>query len=147
MGNISTDQKLQLVQQIRAENQENRMKMRSRERIIYGTQAKNHAYEEGMPLYYRGSWEGNYAHTDKELYAMEEKGSDGEAVTCSSFKLRLVLAVFLFASFLILDSGIGNVAGISTTALCEELNKDFDTGLDEVVFDFENNFPYTLFKK
>ncbi len=27
----------------------------------------------------------------------------------------------------------------------EEINKDFDADFEEVVFDFEDNFPYTLF--
>lgn len=149
MGNISTDQKLQLVQQIRAESQENRMKMRSRERMLYGMeyQTKNHTYEENIPLYSRGYYDGKYTTGSKELYAMEERNGDNGGDSYSSFKLRLVLSVFLFATFLLIDSGSGNVAGFSTTMLREEMNKDFDTGLEEVVFDFENNFPYTLFKK
>ena len=149
MGNISTDQKLQLVQQIRAENQENRMKMRSRERMLYGMehQTKNYQMEQELPLYHRGYYDMKRVNTPKELYAMEEQSGDIEGGSFSSFKLRLVLAVFLFAAFLILDSGSGKVAGISTAMLREEINKDFDTGLEEVVFDFENNFPYTLFIK
>ena len=149
MGNISTDQKLQLIQQIRAENQENRMKMRNRERILYGMeyQSKKYQYEQEIPLYNKGYYEGNRTNAVKELYAMEAQGSDMERGSFSSFKLRFMLAVTLFAAFLVLDSGAGNIAGISTTALREEINKDFDTGLEEVVFDFENNFPYTLFMK
>lgn len=149
MGNISTDQKLQLVQQIRAENQENRMKMRSRERILYGMdyQVKNYQQEQEIPLYSRGYYNEKRSNTVKELYATQEQTGNIGSGSFSSFKLRLVLAVFLFAAFLVLDSGSGNIAGISTTALREEINKDFDTGLEEVVFDFENNFPYTLFKK
>lgn len=146
MGNISTDQKLQLVQQIRAENQENRIKMRNRERILYGMEHQTKTYEEDLPLYSRGCYEGRHATTGKELYAMEERNNDNGGASFSSFKLRLVFSVLLFAAFLILDSGNGRIAGISTTTMREEINKDFDAGLEEVVFDFENNFPYTLFK-
>ena len=45
------------------------------------------------------------------------------------------------------DSGSGNIGGFSTDMIREEINKDFDAGFDEVVFDFEDNFPYTLFSK
>lgn len=44
------------------------------------------------------------------------------------------------------DAGEGRIGGISTEEMREEMNKDFDAGLEEVVFDFEDSFPYTLFK-
>lgn len=148
MGKISTDQKLQLVRMIRAENQDNRMKMRSRERMLYGTESGYRETEE-FPLYTRGYYEGYKG--KKELYALED-GAESlpggpRGPSFSSFKLRLFLSVFLFAGFLILDAGGGSVAGITTKQLQEEINKDFDAGLDTIVFDFENNFPYTLFEE
>lgn len=149
MGNISTEQKLLLVQQIRAENQENRMKLRSRERILYGVEhpVKNSSYEQEIPLYARGHYDTKNINTEKELYAMEVQSNGMEGGTFTSFKLRLILAVILFAVFLLCDTGNIKVAGLSMTIVQEEINKDFDIGLEEVVFDFENNFPYTLFMK
>lgn len=146
MGKISTDQKLQLVQMIRAESQDNRMKMRSRERMLYGTDHKYDYknYPEELPLYTKGYYN-NSGVQEKELYALEAQGGGVQREIFSSFRLRLVLAVLLFTAFLVIDAGSGNIAGISTDKMREEINKDFDTGLDEVVFDFENNFPYTLF--
>lgn len=38
MGNITSEQKLQLVQMIRAEHKDNRTRMRSRERMLYGAE-------------------------------------------------------------------------------------------------------------
>lgn len=143
MGNVSTEQKLQLVQMIRAENQDNRMKMRSREKMLYGTES-NYEPEE-LPLYARG-----YVNIQKkggELHAAESAALLEQGSSFSSFKLRLILAVALFTAFLVLDAGKGNIAGITTRQLLEEINRDFDAGLGEVVFDFENNFPYTLFMK
>lgn len=140
MGNISTDQKLQLVQMIRAENQDNRLKMRSREKMLYGTEL-NHEVDE-LPLYTKGYYNGK---TGKELHTMDNSKEKIDSFSFSSFKLRLILAVFLFAGFLMLDAGYGNIPGITTTQLQEEINKDFDTGLESIVFDFEHNFPYTLF--
>ena len=141
MGKFSADQKLQLVQRIRAESQDNRMRMRSRERILYGGSGK----EEELPLYGKGYHDPG-GRREKELYALEEQEMYGPEASFSSFKLRLVLAALLFTVFLVADADGGTIAGISTTALREEINKDFDSGLDEVVFDFEHNFPYTLFK-
>lgn len=143
MGNISTDQKLQLVQKIRAESQDNRMKMKSRERMLYGITGKA---EEEFPLYSKGCRDRGKNGREKEWYALEENEENMADNSFSSFKLRLMLAVVLFTAFLVADASGETIAGISTTAMREEINKDFDTGLDEVVFDFENNFPYTLFK-
>ena len=140
MGKFSTDQKLQLVQRIRAESQDNRMRMRSRERLLYGGGRQ----EEELPLYSKGYHD--YGKGGRELYALEENAVHAEEISFSSFKLRLVIAAVLFTVFLLADSDSGSIAGFSTAAVQEEINKDFDTGLDEVVFDFENNFPYTLFK-
>ena len=58
-----------------------------------------------------------------------------------------MLSAVLFCVFLVADSGSGNIGGFSTDMIREEINKDFDAGFDEVVFDFEDNFPYTLFSK
>ncbi len=142
MGKFSSDQKLQLVQMIRAESQDNRMRMRSRERLLYGITGKQ---EEEFPLYSRGYHDYGKGMKDTELYALEEGMGNGGEAPFSSFKIRLVLAAALFTAFLLADAGSGTIAGISTAVLREEMNKDFDSGLDEVVFDFENNFPYTLF--
>lgn len=143
MGKFSTDQKIQLVQRIRAESMDNRMRMRSRERMLYGTSGKA---EEEFPLYSRGYHDFGRSGREGELYALEENGGNAAEGSFSSFKLRLVLSVVLFTGFLLADAGSGMIAGISTAAVREEINKDFDTGLEEVVFDFEDSFPYTLFK-
>lgn len=138
MGKISTNQKLQLIRTIRAENQDNRLKMRNRERILYGIESKS---GEELPIYSKDYYEGG-----RELRALEEGGVPIQGNTFSSFKLRLILAVVLFSIFLVADAGEGDIAGISTEYIREEINKDFDAGFEEVVFDFEDNFPYTLFK-
>ncbi|NLL77598.1 MAG: hypothetical protein GX235_10195 [Clostridiales bacterium] len=119
------------------------MKMRSRERMLYGTDTKYDQDE--LPLYARGYYGEYKDKKENELYALENKKEDMVPHSFSSFRLRLIIAVLLFAGFLFLDTGEGNIAGITTTQLKEEINRDFDTGLDEVVFDFEHNFPYTLF--
>lgn len=139
MGKITTNQKLQLIRSIREESRDNRMKMRHRERLLYGTESK---MGDDMPLYSKGY----YGDGERELYALEEGGIPAGGNSFSSFKLRLVLAIAFFCVYLVADAGEGTIAGISTDVMREEMNKDFDAGLEEVVFDFEDNFPYTLFK-
>lgn len=133
MGNISTDQKLQLIQMLRAENHNNRMAMRSRERLLYDTNPGG------------GMGTGGNFFPERELYALEQPQQKVQGSIFSSFRLRLVLSVFLFGAFLILDAGYGELAGISTEELRTEINRDFNLGLNGAFFDFENNFPYTLF--
>ena len=140
MGKVSTNQKLQLIRSIRAESQDNRMAMRNRERILYGIESK--AGEE-LPLYAKGYYDGR----EKELYALEDGSIPMQRGSFSFFKLRIMLSAVLFCVFLVADSGSGNIGGFSTDMIREEINKDFDAGFDEVVFDFEDNFPYTLFSK
>lgn len=139
MGKVSTNQKLQLIRSIREENQDNRMRMRHREKILYGIE---HKPEEELPVYRKGYEEGR----GQELYALEEGGSPAYGNSFSSFKLRMILSVALFCTFLAADAGEGKIAGISTESVRKEINKDFDADFEEVVFDFEDNFPYTLFR-
>ena len=60
MGNISTDQKLQLIQMLRAENHNNRMAMRSRERLLYDANPGG------------GMGTGGNFFPERELYALEQ---------------------------------------------------------------------------
>lgn len=139
MGKVSTNQKLQLIRSIREESLDNRMRMRHREKILYGIE---HKQGEELPLYRKEYYEGR----EGELYAMEEGGGSINGNSFSSFKLRMILSVALFCAFLVADVGEGKIAGVSTEYVREEINKDFDADFEEVVFDFEDNFPYTLFK-
>lgn len=121
MGNISAEQKLQMVQMIRAENQDNRIKMRSREKMLYSG--------ETLPLYSK-----NY----KEVYALEEPEPIADVPSVSSFKIRLGISILLFAAYLFLNTGAKEFGGITAADIQKQINH-------EVVFDFEDNFPYTLF--
>ncbi len=84
MGKITANQKLQLIRSIREESLDNRMKMRHRERLLYGTESKT---GDEMPLYSKGY----YGSGEKELYALEEGGIPVTGNSLSSFKIRLVL--------------------------------------------------------
>ena len=75
MDHVSTDTKLKLVQMIRAENQENRMKMRSREQLV------NY---------------GSYGYRDASF-------SEKETNPFLGLRIRIGAAFLLFLGFLFLD--------------------------------------------
>lgn len=92
-----------LAQYIREENQGNRMKIRQREHILYGTDTQ-------PPLYDRGklsAGEQDYGNQTPE---------DGmvPVFSMSTFKYRMILAILLFVGFLICDTG-GDKIGNYTT--------------------------------
>ena len=90
-NHISPEKKIELAQYIRAENADNRMRIRQREQILYGT-----ATQAQPSLYDRGT----LARPD---IASEEVPPQITMVK-GTFKLRMFLAVLLFVGFLICDT-------------------------------------------
>lgn len=106
---VPLEKKLALAQYIREENHGNRMKIRQREHILYGTDTQ-------PPLYDRGnlpSGEPGYGnHTSEEgmvpIFSM------------GTFKYRMILAILLFVGFLLCDTG-GDKIGRYTTGDIHEM--------------------------
>ena len=73
MKNVSSEQKLQLIQQIRSRYNEDRYDMRDRERILYGRESVR-------------PWEEDDMDPEREQQRPQ-----------STFRLRILLAVLLFA--------------------------------------------------
>lgn len=106
---VSLEKKMALAQYIREENQGNRMKIRQREHILYGTDTQ-------PPLYDRGklqSGEQNYGNGTPE---------DGivPVFSMGTFKYRMILAILLFVGFLLCDTG-GDKIGQYTTGDIHEM--------------------------
>ncbi len=100
---VPLEKKMALAQYIREENQGNRMKIRQREHILYGTDTQ-------PPLYDRGklpAGEQDYGNQTPE---------DGmvPVFSMNTFKYRMILAILLFVGFLICDTG-GDKIGNYTT--------------------------------
>lgn len=111
---IPTERKLQLVRTIREENKSNRLNLRTREHILYG-----------RPV-------------DMTLYGAQEETV--EETPISTFKLRIVLAVCIFAAYFALDMAGGTVFGKSAGEVYRMLEEDYQSN----VFDFISNITYTL---
>ena len=100
---VTLDKKLALAQCIREENHGNRLKIRQREKILYGRDTQ-------PPLYDRN---GMRQDTD---YPENPAGEARENFGFSSgtFKYRMILALFLFAGFLLCDTGGGRIGSYTT---------------------------------
>ncbi len=90
-NHISPEKKIELAQYIRAENADNRMRIRQREQILYGT-----ATQIQPPLYDRST----LARPD----TVSEEVPPQITMVKGTFKLRMFLAVLLFVGFLICDT-------------------------------------------
>jgi hypothetical protein len=102
MSDITLDQKLQLVHQVRSQYDRNQYDLQNRERILYGKEA---TYPYDM-----------------------EYGEDGEMtppLRISTFKLRLLVAVVLLFGIVILDRSGLMFFGVSAQEIMRHLNEDF----------------------
>lgn len=105
---ISTDTKLQLVQMIRAENQQNRMKMQSRERLL------------------------NYGYVTPERLA----GADSEHSPFFGLRIRLTLSFLIFLAFFFLDYTNTKIGTIGTKEIISAINTKMDINTIDFIRDF-----------
>lgn len=117
MEQVSTETKLKLVQMIRAENQENRMKMQSRERLL------------------------NYGYAAPESRKETDKGTAGSFL--AGFRIRFALAFLLFLAFFFFDYSGMKFGNINAEKAAAVLNQEMGTN----AIDFIKNFTYTLSDK
>ncbi len=91
---IPMEKKIKLAQYIRAENMDNRMKIRQREKILYGT-------ENTLPLWDKGE------SFRREEYSLLPDGypEDSPPNSTGTFRLRMAMAILLFIGFLLCDAG------------------------------------------
>ena len=111
---ISTDKKLRLIQSIRAENMDNRMKIRQRENFLYGNNMNNMP-----PLLNKG--ESMYM---GDPYRDAENPEEVTHVT-NTFKVRMAAAIILFVAFLLCDVGNYKVWGYSMNDICGLISEDY----------------------
>ena len=148
MARFSSDQKLELLHHIRMENQNDRMRMKQREQILYG----NSTGQIPVKSMYmeRGSLHGlGYDEVVRVgAKVVPEPGVQNENTIQKlrwSFRIRMMFAVLLFASYLLLDRGYIKTE-VTGSRFIEVLNQDFVPESGELFFDFENSFPYTIFR-
>ena len=119
MNAASTEQKLELIQQIRAQYNKDQFDMNHREQILYGRSMPRNTYEPMSPV-----------SRSYEYYASENQDTYMEH---STFKFRLLLAGFLFVMIVALDSTGNKFAGIETGTIFEALAENYEDKVDSWV--------------
>lgn len=114
-GKITTDKKLRLIQSIRAENMDNRMKIRQRENFLYGTGSMDSM----PPLWNKGSIMQN-----GEAYPNAENPEEIAPVN-NTFKIRMAAAIILFVGFLLCDAGGYKIWGYSMNDIYGLISEDY----------------------
>lgn len=110
---ISLEKKMALAQYIREENHGNRMKIRQREHILYGTDTQ-------PPLYDRGKL--SSGERDYENHPAEE--GIAPVFSMGTFKYRMILAILLFVGFLLCDTGGDKIGSYTTNDIHEMIMAD-----------------------
>lgn len=133
MEKANADQKLKLIQSIRAENQYNRMKCKEREKLLYGA--------ETVPMDGYGRVGGSYGSMNGTSLPSTDgiRPSSGKGLLFG-FRFRFFLAVCLFAVFIYMDQQQIPVLGKPLRSYCEKLTEE-DTVFDRIfqslnLFDF-----------
>ena len=112
---VPVDKKMRLIQSIRAENMGNRIKIRQRESLLYGTGSINNM----PPLWSKG-----------DTMQMEESylnGENPEEITpvTNTFRIRMAAAIILFVGFLLCDAGGYKVWGYSMNDIYGLITEDY----------------------
>ncbi len=113
MGNISSEQKLTMLNQLRSQYSQNQSDLMHREQILYG-RTSVHAITENR----------------------ESVGGDSNSVSTRipikrSFQMRLLLAVILAVALILCDQQEKEFLGVSTTQICNMISKDHITEIME----------------
>lgn len=106
MSEITTEQRLQLVQQIREIYRNNKYDMRCREQILYGNQDTC-------------CDKSDYDKADYDAYSQEQ-------LPASSLKGRMILAFLVFMAIVILNENGIKIAGITSNKIIEMISADYE---------------------
>ncbi|MCM1056451.1 MAG: hypothetical protein NC517_02445 [Firmicutes bacterium] len=107
MKDATTEQKLQLIQQIRSRYKEDRYDMGNREKILYGRESVR-------------PWE-------------DGDDPEWEQSPQSSFRLRVLLAVLLFAAVVALDTNSTSLLGLTAEKVYQIISADYEDKIEEWV--------------
>lgn len=116
MSDVTMEQKLRLVRQVRSRYHENQYDLSNREQILFGKSSAALPKEEGFSYPYA---EG------------ESPGSGEEGFSFS--KLRLWIALFLATAVIVMDRNHVEVAGITSDKIFEAISADYEKVIESWV--------------
>lgn len=121
MNDISVDQKLQLIRQIRSRHNQNRIDMMNRERILFGKSEDYtliNGYEDPIPV-------------------TEESAQD--SLKSMLFKLRFLTALILAVFLILMDRKNSPFLGVSTTEIFTMIESDYYSRVEEYIHDLQTD--------
>lgn len=132
MGDVTAERRLELVRYIREENNRNRMRMRTRENILYGKR------KDTLTDSYTGHYEECSYEARQPLAEEETDKASGKVF--SGLWVRTLLATVLFAVYIILDFSGGSVLSVNSDAIHAHISENYAPN----VIDFMQEITYTL---
>lgn len=121
MSDVTMDQKLKLVQQVRARYHENQYDMSSRERILYG---RTSAESRQPQVSFR------QAHPYDDAYDVPYGDAYPAAAPLSSLRVRLFIALLLLTMVVVMDKNDMKVAGIAADQIFQAISADYEEVLE-----------------
>ncbi|MCM1543336.1 MAG: hypothetical protein NC121_19045 [Blautia sp.] len=112
MRDVTTEQRLRLVQQVRSRYHENQYDLSNRERILYGK---------------------SFARESSDNMTREDPDPDPDPRPLSTFKIRLVIALLLGAAVISMDRNHTKIAGITSEQIYQAISADFEENIEKVV--------------
>ena len=106
---VSTEKRLQLVKQIRTKYNENQRDLTDREMILYGRSSRQ---------------------TTAKDYGYSEQQTPSDETPVSFFRIRLFLAVLLFAVVIFMDMDDMELAGITADKIFQAISADYEEVID-----------------
>lgn len=110
MSDVTMEQKLQLVQQVRSRYHENQYDLSNRERILYGRSSVG--FQDEDSLRYTGPYYDDAGQPEQEPYTF--------------FKGRVWIALFLVAAVIVMDRNHMEIAGITAEKVFEVISADYE---------------------
>ena len=114
MRDVTTEQRLRLIQQVRSRYHENQYDLSNRERILYGK-----SFTGEIP-----------PGTEADLPDPDVNQP------FSSFKIRLMIAVLLGAAVISMDRNHIKIAGITSEQIYQAISADFEENIEKMVVSF-----------
>lgn len=116
-ASMPVEKKMALVQYIRQENLDNRMRVRQRERILYGAGSP-------LPLWDKGKYNLDMAKEQEQALDPYEHSYGREPGYTGTFKYRMIIAILLFVGFLVFDTNGNKIGEYSTNDIHEMIVAD-----------------------
>ena len=134
MGNISTEQKLQLIRQVRSQHSRDQSDLMARERCLYGRTGDYHCgdygYRDGQKDFHPSNYVDDYTALNDDMSA--------NPTGRNMLALRFLAALVLLLLFILMDKKDSPFLGVSTSEVFTMIENDYYEQLEEWIHETQN---------